>query len=88
MYEKELISVLNSRVKELEQKNAELEEKHWGECRLISQYDSDIREMRHEIFRLIDENAFLRIWIHNKCEGNTSKTVEAVAEALKDMPEE
>lgn len=88
MYEEELINVLNARVKELEKKNAELEEKHLGECRLISQYDSDLREMRYEIFRLIDENSFLRMWIHNKCEGNKSKTVEAVAEALKDMPEE
>lgn len=88
MYEKELINVLNARVKELEKKNAELEEKHLSECRQIALYDEDVRDMRHEIFRLIDENAFLRMWIHNKYEGNVNKTVEAVAEALKDMPDE
>ena len=88
MYEKELISILNARVKELEKKVSVLEEKHWKECMLIDQYEVDIRDMRYEIFRLIDENAFLRMWIHNKYEGNVNKTVEAVAEALKDIPKE
>lgn len=31
-------------VKELEAKVAELEDKHWGECRQIAYYDDELRD--------------------------------------------
>ena len=82
MYEKELISVLNARVKELEKKNAELEEKHWGECRLISLYDEAVRDLRTGYFQLLDENVVLRMWIRDHFNGDISATSRAVEEAL------
>ena len=82
MYEKELISVLNARVKELEKKNAELEEKHWGECRLISLYDEAVRDLRTGYFQLLDENVVLRMWIRDHFNGDISETSKAVDEAL------
>lgn len=82
MYEKELISVLNARVKELEKKNAELEEKHWGECRLISLYDETVRDLRTGYFQLLDENVVLRMWIRDHFNGDISATSRAVEEAL------
>lgn len=82
MYETELINVLNAKVKELEQKNAALEEKHWGECRLISLYDEAVRDLRAGYFKLLDENVVLRGWIRDHFNGNISASSKAVAEAL------
>lgn len=82
MYEQELISVLNTRIKELEKKNAELEEKHWGECRLISLYDEAVRDLRTGYFKLLDENVVLRGWIRDHFNGDVSATSKAVDEAL------
>ena len=36
----------------LEQKVQELEEKHWGECRQISEYDEELRKLREFIHRI------------------------------------
>lgn len=82
MYEQELISVLNARMKDLEQKNAALEEKHWGECRLISLYDEAIRDLRAGYFKLLDENVVLRSWIRDHFNGDISAASKAVDEAL------
>lgn len=83
MYEKELISVLNARVKELEKKNAELEEKHWGECRLISLYDEAVRDLRTGYFQLLDENVVLRMWIRDHFNGDIKATSCAIDEAMQ-----
>lgn len=82
MYEQELISVLNTRIKELEKKNTELEEKHWGECRLISLYDEAVCDLRNGYFKLLDENVVLRGWIRDHFNRDVSATSKAVDEAL------
>lgn len=82
MYEQELISVLDARIKELEKKNAELEEKHWGECRLISLYDEAVRDLRAGYFKLLDENVVLRGWIRDHFNGDILATSKVVDEAL------
>lgn len=41
---KSLLEVKDRRIKELESKVAELEDKHWSECRQIAHYDVQISE--------------------------------------------
>lgn len=66
MYEKEMINVLNARIKELEKKNAELEEKHWNECGQIARYDDDLRILKDEYMKLNLENSELRSYISTR----------------------
>lgn len=75
MCEQELISVLNARIKELE-------EKHWSECRLVSLYDEAVRDLRTGYFKLLDENVVLRGWIRDHFNGDVSASSKAVDEEL------
>lgn len=83
MYEKELINVLNARVKELEKKVSILEEKHWSECGQIARYDDDVRALKSGYFQLLDENVALRMWIRDHFNGNIKETSCAIDEAMQ-----
>jgi hypothetical protein len=37
---------ISARIEELEGMNVELEDKHWDDCRLISEYDIEVKELR------------------------------------------
>lgn len=41
---KSLLEVKDMRIKELEAKVTELEDKHWNECRQIAHYDEELRD--------------------------------------------
>lgn len=83
MYEKELINVLNTKVKELEKKVSILEEKHWSECGQIARYDDDVRTLKTGYFQLLDENVALRMWIRDHFNGNIKATSCAIDEAMQ-----
>ena len=43
------MAALEKRCEELETRNAELEAKHWDECRQIAHYDNDIKSLKAQI---------------------------------------
>lgn len=43
------MAAMEKRCEELEARNAELEAKHWDECRQIAHYDNDIKSLKVRI---------------------------------------
>lgn len=55
------IKTLKSKIAQLERKLEEVtEKKHWNECRQISAYDMELKELREELKNLKAENRLLR----------------------------
>lgn len=56
-------------VTELENKVAELEDKHWNECRQIAHYDDELRRAKELLKDAVDGFLFLGAWMddHDDC---------------------
>ncbi len=60
---------LEKRNAELEARVAELEEKHWNECRQIAHYDDELKEAKRLLKAAVEGFKFLGAWMdeHGDC---------------------
>ena len=54
------MAALEKRCEELEARNAELEAKHWDECRQIAHYDNELSKYQKEVPKIVEYIDYLR----------------------------
>lgn len=67
--------------KEIEIKIEELEDRHWNECRQISEYEMELKTYKSGYFNLLDKYLALKMMLDNQTERFENE--RAINEKLK-----